>query len=172
MGFLTEPIAEYKDSFLEGVQEFQREGRMLNYDIQHIKNDFPNFLRQNQALQDPAKLSAPDLVPSSNFWFIDDDEYIGNLSIRHFLNATLLRIGGHIGYQVRPTKRQRGYGKESLRLGLVKARDLGITRVLITCDENNIASKKIIEYNGGQLENSIDVAGTSVRKLRYWIELL
>jgi predicted acetyltransferase len=82
-----------------------------------------------------------------------------------------MRIGGHIGYQIRPTQRLRGYGKELLRLGLQKAYQLGFKRVLVTCDENNISSQKVIEYNGGQFENSVYVEGSPVRKLRYWIDL-
>jgi predicted acetyltransferase len=83
-----------------------------------------------------------------------------------------LRVGGHIGYLIRPSERLHGYGKEMLRLGLQKARQFGLTRVLVTCDENNISSQKVIEYNGGRFENSILVEGSPVRKLRYWIDLL
>jgi predicted acetyltransferase len=96
---------------------------------------------------------------------------MGTLSLRHELNDMLMRIAGHIGYQIRPSQRQRGYGTELLRLGLQKARQLGLTRVLVTCDENNIASQKVIVYNGGQLENSVAVEGSHIPKLRYWIDL-
>ena len=77
----------------------------------------------------------------------------------------------HVGYQVRPSKRLQGYGKELLRQGLQKAKELDFTRVLLTCDEDNIASKKIIESNGGQFENAIPVDGSPMKKLRYWIDL-
>jgi predicted acetyltransferase len=57
-----------------------------------------------------------------------------------------------------------------LRLGLEKARDLGLRRVLVTCDETNIGSKKIIEYNGGVFENAVE-AESPIKKLRYWIDI-
>ncbi len=174
MLFLTEPAPQYKKSFLEGIHEFQREGLLLEYDIQRIDRDFATFLNNVQFRKDRTKLP-PHLVPSTDYWLILGDEesgtFIGRLSLRHELNAFLLKIGGHIGYQIRPSLRRRGYGTEQLRLGLQKAREHGLIRVLVTCDENNIGSKKIIEYNGGQLENAIDIEGSPVKKLRYWIDL-
>jgi predicted acetyltransferase len=170
MIFLTEPSEQYKDSFLEGVREFQREGRLLHYNILRITNNFEGFLHQERKLQRPYTIK-PGFVPHTNFWLIDGSEYIGQLSIRHQMNDLLLKIGGNIGYQIRPGKRRQGYGKIILHLGLNKAREMGITRALVTCDENNIASKKVIEYNGGKLENVVDVEGSPHKKLRYWIDL-
>ncbi len=170
MIFLTEPDIKYQDSFLVGLREFHQEGRMLQYDFQIISEDFERFLYHLKTQQDRTKLP-PYIVPQSHFWLIDDNEFIGILSLRRELNDTFIRIGGHIGYQVRPSKCRRGYGKELLRRGLQKAKELGFTRVLLTCDEDNIASKKIIESNGGQFENMIRVEGSPIKKLRYWIDL-
>ena len=170
MIFLTEPSEEYKASFLEGVREFQREGRLLNYDVQRIEHDFAYFLCQLRKQQTPYTIK-PGFVPHTDFWLIDGDEYIGQLSVRHQLNDFLLKIGGNIGYQIRPSKRCRGYGKTILSLGLEKARTMGIARALVTCDENNIGSKKVIEYNGGKFENTVEVEGSPLKKLRYWIDL-
>jgi predicted acetyltransferase len=168
--FLTEPSEQYKDSFLEGVREFQREGRLLNYNIPRIASNFESFLLQERKHQRPYTIK-PGFVPYTTFWLIDGDEYIGQLSIRHQMNDLMLKIAGNIGYQIRPDKRGRGYGKIILQLGLSKAREMGITRALVTCDENNIASKKVIEYNGGKFENAVDVEGSPLKKLRYWIDL-
>jgi len=174
MIFLIEPAPQYKESFLEGLYEFQGEGRMLNYDPQRIQKDFNTFLRHIQIYKDRNKIS-PNLVPTTEYWLIEGDEhsgiYLGTFSLRHELNDMFMRFGGHIGYQVRPSQRLRGYGKELLRLGLQKARQFGFTRVLVTCDENNISSQKVIEYNGGQFESSVYIEGSSVQKLRYWIDL-
>ncbi|MBO0778517.1 MAG: GNAT family N-acetyltransferase [Ktedonobacteraceae bacterium] len=170
MSFLTEPSSCYKESFLEGLHEFQKEGRLLQYDAQRIAENFEQFLQKELAQRNPGR-TMPGRVPQVDFWLIDNHEYIGLLSVRLVLNDFLLRIGGNIGYQIRPSRRRRGYGKEILRLGLQKARELGVPRALVTCDENNIGSKKVIEYNGGKFENAIDVVGSPVKKLRYWIDL-
>src|SRR5579859_3937841 len=115
--FLTEPSLQYKESFLNGVREFQREGRLLFYDVLRISVNFERFLQQEYAQQDRARV-APGRVPTSNFWLIDNGEYIGQLSVRHELNDFLHRVAGNIGYQIRPSKRRCGYGKAILRLRL------------------------------------------------------
>ncbi len=171
MIFLTEPSTRYKEQFISAVQEFQREGCQQDYDVLHICADFEKFVQRLQEEKDRRSVS-PGFVPASTFWLIDDTEYIGRLSLRHELNDRLLKMGGHIGYEIRPSMRRQGYGQEILRLGLEKARALGLSRVLVTCDEDNIGSKKIIEHNGGQFENSVEVEGSPKRKLRYWIDIL
>lgn len=168
--FLSEPTEQYKDTFLEGLQEeVQTEGDKTSHNIQSFAADFEGFL---QRLSDMERgTNTPYLVPASAFWLIDDGEYIGSLSLRHELNDHLLHVGGHIGYDIRPSKRRKGYGKEILRLGLEKARERGLRRVLVTCDETNIGSKKIIEANGGVFENAVTQEGSPVGKLRYWIDI-
>src|SRR5579859_7510166 len=150
--FLTEPSPQYKESFLNGVREFHREGRLLFYDVLRISTNFERFLQQEHAQRERAAL-APDRVPFSNFWLIDNGEYIGQVAVRHEMNDFIKRVAGNIGYQIRPSKRRRGYGKAILRLGLQKARELGIPRALLTCDEDNIGSQRVIEYNGGRFED-------------------
>jgi predicted acetyltransferase len=168
--FLTEPSVKYRDSFIQSVQEFQAEDRQMNYSLYSLTNDFSAFVQELRDQQDRSKLK-PGRVPGSDFWLIDDNEFIGRLSIRDELNEFLLKMGGHIGYEIRPSKRKQGYGTQILRLGLEKARELGLRKVLVTCDENNIGSKKIIEHNGGKFENAIQMEGDPVKKLRYWIDI-
>jgi predicted acetyltransferase len=175
MLFLVEPAVEYKETFLEGLREFQREGLLLQYDLPSITRDFESFLRRVRNEKDKTKLR-PDAIPATTYWLIERDEYgqerfVGNLSLRHELNDFLFRIAGHIGYQIRPSLRSRGYGKRILQLGLQEAKVLGIQRALLTCDETNTASKKVIEFNGGQFENALPVEGSPLKKMRYWIDL-
>ena len=108
--------------------------------------------------------------PATTYWLVDNGEYIGGVSIRHELNEHLKNIGGHIGYDIRPSKRQQGYGTNVLALALPKAKELGISRVLVTCNVTNTASRKIIEKNGGVLENQVPDPETGIDKLRFWIE--
>jgi predicted acetyltransferase len=124
-------------------------------------------------LQDQsAGLNLPEgFVPATMFWFIDNEELIGRLQIRHELTPFLLKHGGHIGYYIKPSKRNLGYGNKILSLGLQEARKIGLKKVLITCDEDNSGSRKIIESNGGVQENSIETEKGKPKTLRYWINL-
>ena len=97
-----------------------------------------------------------------------DGELIGRASIRHSLNGFLLNFGGHIGYGVRPQFRRRGFATEILRQSLQYIHELGVTDVLVTCDEDNVGSSKVIESQGGILENRVEYEGTLKR--RYWIK--
>jgi predicted acetyltransferase len=170
MFFLTEPSTQYKDQYIAALREFQHEGKHLNEDVGRINANFDEFVQRARDLRDRSKV-APNLVPMTDYWLVEDGEFIGRLSVRHELNEFLLKFGGHIGYEIRPSKRRQGYGKVILRLGLEQARQIGLRRALVTCDENNIGSKKIIESNGGQFENAMPVEGSRVKKLRYWIDL-
>jgi len=96
-----------------------------------------------------------------------DGAVVGRSSIRFALNDFLLAKGGHIGYAVRPAHRRLGYATEILRQSLVVARAGGVDEVLVTCDDDNVGSAKVIEANGGVLENIADMDGVALR--RYWI---
>lgn len=104
-------------------------------------------------------------VPSDYWWITDGPDVVGFLAIRHRLNDFLLEEGGHIGYSVRPSRRRQGHASRALGLALVRARELGLDRALVTCDEDNVGSARTIESQGGVLED--------VRhgKRRYWITL-
>ena len=94
---------------------------------------------------------------------------VGRVSIRHVLSEFLLKLGGHIGYGVLPAFRGQGYAREILRLSLPLARELGIERALLTCDENNIPSARVIEANGGVLEDIVEHGPGLPRRKRYWV---
>jgi len=109
------------------------------------------------------------MVPATFLVAEVDGVIVGRTSIRHELNGWLERIGGHIGYGVRPAHRRRGYATEILRQSLVVVRALGVERALVTCDEGNLGSARTIERCGGVLENVVgDDAGVPNR--RYWID--
>ncbi|MGZ4466568.1 MAG: GNAT family N-acetyltransferase [Nocardioides sp.] len=106
-----------------------------------------------------------DWVPCTFFWVTDGDEVVGFLALRHSLNDWLLEEGGHIGYSVRPSRRQEGHASRALELALEEARGRGMERVLLTCDEDNRASRQTILANGGVYEDS------RKGRRRYWIAL-
>ena len=114
------------------------------------------------------------MVPSSTYFLIreDEDRIVGMIDIRHDLNDYLLQYGGHIGYGIRPTERRNGYNKINLFLGLLKCRELGFDKVLITATDENPGSYKTILDLGGKLENKIiDDEDDNVLLGRYWIDV-
>ncbi len=167
---LVEPTVEFKDSFIEGVKEFQAEGRDTNYNLEDLERDFTSFL---DGEKDRVKSFSEDFVPESVFWLVANDEFIGITRVRHRLNDKLLRRGGNIGYEIRSSKRQMGYGTKILELALEKAKELGLERVLLTCNKDNPASRKIIESHGGVMENEYVTDGDRepITIQHFWIEI-
>lgn len=110
-------------------------------------------------------------IPSLTFFGFVGQTIVGRLQLRRHLNDFLRSLGGHIGYVVLPAFRRRGYAKAMLQQGLGLARSLDLERVLITCDENNVASIRTIEGAGGALEDIVPAGEGMPRKRRYWIRL-
>jgi predicted acetyltransferase len=100
-----------------------------------------------------------------------DGQLVGRASIRHQLDDYLAFHGGHIGYGVRPAFRRRGYASEILRQSLIIARSYGVGQVLVTCDDGNVASARVIEACGGELERVVpgDESDHGTPFRRYWI---
>ena len=107
-------------------------------------------------------------VPSTFLAADVDGEMVGRTSIRHELNEFLAREGGHIGYAVLAEHRRRGYATEILRQSLVIARAVGVDRVLVTCDDDNVGSATVIERCGGVFDSLVD-SREGPPKRRYWI---
>jgi predicted acetyltransferase len=173
---LVLPTPSVRESFIVAMGEFGGEGRggadddtMIAREMrQHgarwaTEAGFSEYVSSLLADADDDTVRPAHLVPSTTYWWVDGTEYLGRLAIRHHLNPRLLEIGGHIGYDVRPSARRRGHATAMLRAALPRAHELGIDPVLITCDVDNVASRKVIEANGGQFED--ERSG----KLRYWV---
>ena len=124
---------------------------------------FAGYVEQLQAQSLPDSPRPAGRVPCTTLWYVEGPVYLGRLAIRHRLTPALLETGGHIGYDVRPSARRRGHATAMLRSALPVARGLGIDPALVTCDTGNVASRRVIEANGGVLEDE------RKGKLRFWV---
>jgi len=162
------PSLTYKRAYLDALEETKYETGRTRLNKPEVNESFEGFVKR---LNNYARgMGLPEgYVPSTMFWLINKDQLIGRVDIRHRLTRSLLRHGGHIGYYIRPSKRKMGYGRKILEFSLLKAERLGLSRVLLTCDDDNIGSRKIIEVNGGVLKNIIEPEKNKPKTRRYWI---
>ena len=109
-------------------------------------------------------------VPSSTWFAAKGRIIVGNINLRHRLTPFLEKMGGQVGYSVHPQHRNKGHATRMLALLLPHARGLGLQRLLITCDDTNVASARVIEKNGGVLSDKIPRDGGALGR-RYWVEL-
>lgn len=156
------------ESYKKALHEFESNGISGFWKFFGSPDDAEVYLQKIKDLQVKEKLSE-GLVPASIYWLVDGDEWIGHVSIRHELNPALERLGGNIGYAIRSSKQNQGYGSRLLELALPLAKKLGICKALITCDKDNAASLKIIKKNGGKMFEEDFVDGREI--LRFWISL-
>jgi predicted acetyltransferase len=169
---LVLPSTKHKDSYLEAIQEFSarhlQEFEYKNIDV--MKGNFSKYVEKLRGCSDGIGLPA-GYVAHTEYWLVDGEKYIGRLDLRHKLNDHLREVGGNIGYDIRPSEREKGYGTQILKLGLEKAKELGLKKVLLTCTDGNTPSEKIIVKNGGVYEDKKFHEGHRVFKKRFWINL-
>lgn len=136
------------------------------------KIDFETWLQQCNDWREGKNLPE-GYVPSTQYICVrkSDKKVVGMLQIRHQLSDFLLNYGGHVGDSVAVDERNKGYGKKLLALGLKKCKELGIDRVLVTCKDTNVASRKCILANGGQYEDTRRIEEDNLNLERYWIEI-
>ena len=168
---LVKPDLSYADEIIKYKEESLAESPLINGSA-----GLDRFSSIEDWLEELKKRSCEDtvpkgLVPSSTYLAVrEKDNYIvGMIDIRHYLNEYLTQVGGNIGYGVRKTERNKGYAKQMLKLALEKCKELKIKKVLITCDEDNIASEKVILSANAKLEDIRNVDGEN--KKRFWIDL-
>ncbi|MGZ4489299.1 MAG: GNAT family N-acetyltransferase [Nocardioidaceae bacterium] len=178
---LVDPHTRYQRSFLEAADEFIAAGEQHYAGLVSLpaEDGFAGVEHTRQGLESPAEfarmvdyLLADRLdetprpaayVPQTVKWMVDDDRYVGRISLRHRLTDLLLTWGGHIGYGVRPSARRQGHAGRALAGMLPLCAARGIDPVLVTCDVDNEASRRTIERAGGVYED------TREGKLRYWV---
>lgn len=159
---------EYKWHLEEMMEEWSHAGeKIVPYAIR--KNDFHDFDYYLENLEITEETDGK--VPDTTLFCLDDDRniFVGAVNIRHYLTKEMLVNGGHIGDGIRPSERRKGYATAMIGLALQEAKKLGINRVLMCCDKENIGSAKSIIKNGGILENEVVVNG--ITEQRYWIDI-
>lgn len=163
------PLPEHRDAALAYRQEYIdcRESWIHGSGGFMYADDYESWLEKITNAQTAAQTG---WVNCSTYFAFVDDKIVGTIQIRHTLNDELINTGGHIGYGVRPSERQKGYATKMLSLALEKCRKFGIEKALITCDKDNTASAKTIIKGGGLLENEYIEENANVVQ-RYWITL-
>ena len=155
---LVEPTVRAKESFLDAHADLREEGWIPDFPLEEVASDFAAYVRSISGVGNFWE------VPVSTRWYLDGDAYLGTVVFRHQLTPALLAAGGHVGYHVAPKHRRAGHATQMLHLAVERCHDeLGIDRILVTCAEKNTPSRRVIEANGGEVENILD------HECRYWI---
>ena len=164
------PRSDYYASYREAIEECKQkhlnEMGYLDMDEESTFLTIENY-RKGRNLPE-------GYVPATYLWLVDDGEFIGELNIRHELTEALLKFGGNIGYWVRPSRWKQGMGTEMLRQSLAYIKEhLGLPKVLITCNDDNIGSRRVIEKNDGKLQDTVRnvIDGEERMTRRYWIQI-
>lgn len=168
---MIDPSARLRTSFLAAVAEFRDDHGepvpwfVTDVDAQALTDvaAFAAYVARLLGERDEATARPAGFVPMTTLWWAEGDQMLGRLAIRHRLTPALEKAGGHIGYAVRPSAQRQGHATAMLAAALPLAASLGIAQALLTCDETNYASRRVIEATGGRF---IDTAG---QKRRFWV---
>lgn len=156
---LSWPTVAVRTSYLVGEQaDCLFRGTPTDW-LGPASEDFASFVEERRGVRERWG------VPSTCFWYIAGEYYLGTLVVRHRLTPELADVGGHIGYHVVQPWRRQGHATRMLAAGLQECRNLGLERVLVTCDSENEPSRKVIVANGGQYD------GRRQGEDRFWIAL-
>lgn len=166
---LARPHVKLHDSFMEFTEEMRAHGSPLWAPYLPLADEIPGAFVERLLRRE----TAPEVpfVPETVYWGVSEGVVVGRISLRHRLEGNLFKMGGHIGYEVRPSYRRRGIATEMLKLVLEtpKARQIG--RLLLTCAPDNIASNKTIQANGGVFTEKVFVELIQEFRNHYWIDL-
>lgn len=163
---MLEEITAYRHAMLAAGSSMDGTSGLQQYE------SAADWLAHVRALE-KVETCPPHLVPATLFVCVrkSDGRIVGMIDLRHRLNDFLAEYGGHIGYSVRPDERRKGYAKWMLAHVLPEAGNLGILRVLVTCDDDNEGSRRTIEANGGVFERTVYLESAQETLRRYWIEV-
>lgn len=161
---------EDERSFLEAAAEFNAEASGVEFALGWTEPmSFGEYVRLMDCWSRGERLPS-GYVPAGFYVGVVGGTVVGRVSVRFELNAFLSRVGGHVGYAVRPSQRRRGYATAMLRLALPICAAHGIKRALVTCDVDNESSRRVLERCGGVFERLTSEPALKVQKRRYWLE--
>ena len=170
---LVEPTIAYDRQ----IQAYRREclaaGSSMSGAVSLVRfENTQDWLDHVERYKNP-KTVPPDRVPTTQYIYVreQDDKIVGLIQIRHYLNESLAKYSGHIGYSVAPSEQRKGYATQMLGLALEKCRELGIDRVLISCVPENEGSRRTIMKNEGIYESTVYEEESGRYLERYWIDL-
>ena len=170
---LVRPDIRYKDSFLEGLNEYHSEGRQTYRSMEYIRENFEEFisdLREEKGIPHKPRQEWVELVPETVLWLVKDDLYIGTVLIRHRLNWHLEKWGGHVNFFIRPSMRGKGFGKKLLRKAMPYINHFGIEKALITISPDAKRAAHIIEQLGGEYWDTTHETDCFPVQKRYWLD--
>lgn len=163
--------SEDEASFKRAVAEFNNEASSFEFAFYFDESiPFSDYTKKLEKWSVGKDLPGR-FVPNTFLVGVVDGQVVGRISIRHCLTDYLERIGGHVGYGVIPSCRKQGFAAEMLRQSLPVCASIGLARVLVTCDVNNLGSRRVIEKCGGVLENITNEPELESQKRRYWIDI-
>lgn len=175
--YLEKPSKKRKNDIMEYINELAEYNSETN-GIGSLRKIFDGYTFE-QALQRCLNMENKEYAEkigkcqSKTFLLIreNDNKIIGAINVRWNLSEAMLQFGGHIGYGIRPTERRKGYNKINLYLGMIEASKLGLDKVMLDCDANNIGSDKTLKALGGKLERTeIDPADGILTNV-YWFNV-
>lgn len=167
---LIRPDKKYAESYYRAAEVYKEKNIKL-YEFFDMPFDQIAAYTENM---EKGKNLPKGWVPATYLWFVDEQEFLGEISIRHELTENLKRLGGHVGYGVQYDKWGQGIGTEMLRQTLLYIKkNLPLKKILLTCKDDNYGSIAVIEKNGGVMQDKIEDVVNGEKRLtrRYWIEI-
>lgn len=170
---LVKPAAEYKQGFLEALDEYHAESRYLSIGKQEIDQNFDQYVEElntgRRHLRRPF-VDWVEPVPETVLWLVREYEYIGSVTIRHRLNWHLEKWGGHVNFTIRPSMRRKGFGKKILQKAMPYVCYLGVDRALILVRPDNLPGQKVVEFCGGVFQDETPKTDRFPARRRYWLQ--
>lgn len=169
---LVLPSAKYKLSYLDLLNSARKYGdyKELGNAMLRDNESYDDLLNRLKDRRNGINIASRD-VAATVYFIVDNGDVVGTIDLRHKLNENYLKRLGHIAYYIKPEKRNKGYASHALSLAIEKYKQNNVDRILITCYSDNIASKRVIEKNGGVLEKEVHDEKSGKKISRYYVDV-